>query len=322
MSNILFFSPPFFNYPSIIQEGLCKIFNKVTYFNTVPATLTYKITWYAEYYFHTAYFKNKCINQLFRSVKKKIENDNIDYDTIFVIKGSCIPEDFYSFLKTQYPNAKFVQYLWDDICNDPEATKTFRYFNAIYSYNEWDCKKFGLTFRPFFYSEYYLSDFQERKYDLSCIMSFSEDRIELLNKFFNNIKKPLSNYILIKGSLLLKLLYISKIGCLKQYVTSKGIDYATMMDVLKKSKCQIDIQHPCQKGLTTRAFEALATNTKLITTNANIKEYDFYNPQNIAIISREDPIVDIEWINLPYKPVPMDILNKYSLSRFLSDMLK
>ena len=49
-----------------------------------------------------------------------------------------------------------------DICNDPEATKTFRYFNAIYSYNEWDCKKFGLTFRPFFYSEYYLSDLQER----------------------------------------------------------------------------------------------------------------------------------------------------------------
>lgn len=322
MSNILFFSPPFFNYPSIIQEGLCKIFNKVTYFNTVPATLTYKITWYTEHYFHTAYFKNKCISQLFRSVKKKIENDNIDYDTILVIKGSCIPEDFYSFLKNQFHNAKFIQYLWDDICNDPEATKTFRYFDAIFSYNEWDCKDFGLTFRPFFYSENYLSDLQERMYDLSCIMSFSEDRIGLLNKFFNNINNPLSKYILIKGSLVLKIIYKSKIGCLKQYVTSKGIDYATMMDVLKNSKCQIDIQHPRQKGLTTRAFEALATSTKLITTNANIKNYDFYNPQNIAIISREDPTVDIEWINLPYKPVPIDILKKYSLSRFLTDILK
>lgn len=321
MRNILFFSPPFFNYPSIIYKELCKNFDKVSYFNTVPATWIYKLMWYLENYFHIAFFKNKCINNLFCSIKKDIEKDDVVYDTILVIKGTCIPIEFYSFLKKKYPHAKYIQYLWDDICNDPDASTTFKYFDIVYSYNEWDCKEYGLEFRPFFYSEDFLSNLQDRKYDLSCIMSFSEDRIILLNNFFNNIKPPLSSFILIKASWLLKLLNKSKLGKLEKYITSKGVDYATMMDILKHSKCQIDIQHPRQKGLTTRAFEALATRTKLITTNSNIKYYDFYNPRNIAVISREDPTVEVNWIDLPYEPIPDDILNKYSLTSFLKDIL-
>lgn len=64
-----------------------------------------------------------------------------------------------------------------------------------------------------------------------------------------------------------------------------------MIAVLAISKAQIEIQHPSQKGLTTRAFESLGTKTKLITTNPAIRQYDFYNSNNILIIDRNNPVI-------------------------------
>lgn len=320
MKNVLFFSPPFFNYPAVIRAELQKNFGVVSYFNTVPSSRFYKISWYFETYFSCSFLKTKLIKLLFNSIKKRIIADKTEYNYIFVIKGSCIPHYFYDFLKKLYPRAIFIQYIWDDICNDPLAPTTFKYYDKIFSYNEKDCKKYNLLFRPFFYMEEYVSNIKERKYELSCIMSFSEDRINFLRMFFNTCATNKKKYILIKGSKILKIIHRSKIGNLKQYVSSKGISYAQMMKILQESTCQIDIQHPKQEGLTTRAFEALASSTKLITTNANIKKYDFYNPQNILIISRENPVINIEWLNLPYKPIENDILRKYTLSSFIVEL--
>lgn len=322
MNNILFFSPPFFNYPSVIQSGLQRVFSKVTYFNTTPSSILYKFGWYLEAYLSIPALKRKLHKNLFNNIKKQIERDNIDYKYIFVIKGSCIPNDFHDYLKSKYPNARFVQYIWDDICNDPHAPETFKFYDSVFSYNEKDCIEYGIKFRPFFFSEKYESNINDRKYDISCILSFSEDRIIFLNKFFNACSGLQKKYVLIKGSLLLRLLNKSEIGNLGQYISNKGVNYNQMMEILQESKCIVDIQHPKQEGLTTRAFEALATRTKIITTNTNIMGYDFYNPQNIAVVSHDNPVVDTCWLNESYKDVDLDILNKYTLSTFISDIFK
>lgn len=321
MKNVLFLSPPFFNYPSVIQGGLLRVFDKVTYFNTTPSSRLYKIGWYLESYLSNHALKRKLHKDLFNNIKKQIEQDDIDYDYIFVIKGSCIPDDFYGYLKSKYPHARYVQYIWDDICNDPHAPETFKFYDSVFSYNEKDCVKYGIKFRPFFFSEEYESNISDRKYDISCIMSFSEDRIIFLNKFFNACSDIKRQFVLIKGSWLLRMLNKSKIGNLGQYISSKGVNYNQMMEILQESKCLVDIQHPKQEGLTTRAFEALATRTKMITTNANIMGYDFYDPQNIAVVSRDNPVVDVLWLKDSYKEVESCVLKKYALSTFISDIL-
>lgn len=321
MKKILFFSPPFFSYPSVIQVGLRRVFETVTYFKTVPTSCLYKIGCYLETYLSSTLLKRKLCKDLFNDIKKQMEQDNIDYDYIFVIKGSCIPNDFYVYLKSKYPNAKFVQYIWDDICNDPHAPETFKFYDAVFSYNEKDCIRYGIKFRPFFFSERYESNIKVRKYDVSCIMSFSEDRIRFLNKFFKSCADIQNKFILIKGSFLLRIINKSKTGKLGQYITSNGLNYNQMMEILQESKCLVDVQHPMQDGLTTRAFEALATRTKMITTNANVMEYDFYDPINIAVVSRDNPVVDTSWLNDTYKDVDFKIINKYTLSAFISDIL-
>jgi len=75
----------------------------------------------------------------------------------------------------------------------------------------------------------------------------------------------------------------------------------------------LDVQKKGQSGLTFRPFEALGLNKKLITTNPNIKEYDFYNPSNISIIDISQPILDTSIFSHRYQSVPEDIRSKYHL---------
>ena len=49
--------------------------------------------------------------------------------------------------------------------------------------------------------------------------------------------------------------------------------------------------------------------------------YDFYNPNNICVISREDPHLPDGFADSPYIDVPREIYNKYHLSTWILDVL-
>ncbi len=62
----------------------------------------------------------------------------------------------------------------------------------------------------------------------------------------------------------------------------------------------MDIPHVKQEGPTTRAFDVLQTNTKLITTNNSLEEYPVFS-DNIEIIDRKNPILNSTFIQSPYQ---------------------
>lgn len=65
----------------------------------------------------------------------------------------------------------------------------------------------------------------------------------------------------------------------------------------------------------------IGMNKKLITTNASIVNYDFYNKKNILIINRENPQIDISFFSTPYEKINPEIYKKYSLSSWILDVL-
>lgn len=320
MKNVLFFAPPFFNYPEIIKQELDLKCDNVAYYKTTPSSSLYKLSWYLDNFHLNSGFKKWLECSLFRRIIEKLSKDPIHYNYIFAIKGSLLPDFFYEWLKKKYPTASFIQYLWDDVCNDSQSLVCRQHFDRIYSYNPQDCEKYGFKLRPFFFQESFLSNKENRKYPISCIMSYSDDRANILNTFKGTPLFQSQNFIFIKGSYILK--YTSSaVGCLSKYIKPRGLSYKQMMNILADSRCQLDIQHPSQCGLTTRAFETLATKTKLITTNSNICQYDFYNKSNIYIIDRNNPVIDWSWIEKPYIEISEDVLRRYSLSYFLDEIL-
>ena len=71
-----------------------------------------------------------------------------------------------------------------------------------------------------------------------------------------------------------------------------------------------------------RTIEMLGMSKKVITTNALITQYDFYNPNNFFIIDRENPVLNTDFLDAPYEPLPPEIQAKYSLDAFLKEIFE
>jgi len=93
-----------------------------------------------------------------------------------------------------------------------------------------------------------------------------------------------------------------------------------IIDLYSCSTVILDINHPKQSGLTMRTFEALGAGKKLITTNAEIKKYSFYNEDNICIIDRDKPELNVEFFKTPFIPIDQPLLNDMSIVGWIGEL--
>lgn len=67
-----------------------------------------------------------------------------------------------------------------------------------------------------------------------------------------------------------------------------------------------------------RTIETLGSKKKLITTNTEIENYDFYIPNNICIINRDNPEISESLLRSVYEDLDGELYFKYSLSGWIS----
>jgi hypothetical protein len=101
----------------------------------------------------------------------------------------------------------------------------------------------------------------------------------------------------------------------------KAKSRSEVVALVARSRIVVDIERPVQCGYTMRTLETLGAGRKLITTNAEVINSDFYVPDNIAIIDRNSPRISAEFFTSVYQPVPPKILYRYSLEGWLDEVL-
>jgi hypothetical protein len=52
-----------------------------------------------------------------------------------------------------------------------------------------------------------------------------------------------------------------------------------------------------------------------------VREYDFYNPNNIQVVDRLAPVVDPTFLESPYVPLDPALYDKYSLKGWADEVL-
>jgi hypothetical protein len=73
-------------------------------------------------------------------------------------------------------------------------------------------------------------------------------------------------------------------------------------------------------GLSLRFFEAMEFKKKLITTNKEIFDYDFYHPNNIYVHGHSG-ISIAEFMSLPYCEIDCKITDKYKIEEWIKEFL-
>ena len=91
---------------------------------------------------------------------------------------------------------------------------------------------------------------------------------------------------------------------------------------IENSKIVFDICNKNQVGLTMRTIEALGSQRKLITTNKDIVNYDFFDKNNIYVFDLESFEIPSAFLETEYHEINENIYKKYSLSSWINTIFE
>lgn len=312
---ILLIGMGFYNYEEKIKKSMEKCGNEVDLIFDMPSNGT---------------FLKRCLSdKMLCRIQKQYQKRLLEsvefgsYAKIIVIVGRNLHYFFLEEIrKRKGTNAQLILYLWDDVKRVENFEHIKGLYDLIYSFDPNDCAAYGFQFLPLFYTDEFYPMNKNKEYDVFTAVFDYSDRMEIIEKIISqNINHKL-HFIVNQG----KYKYISSILTKKnksQFIHYRGIPISKERNIefIHRSKAMLDIQYKSQKGLTIRTLESVGCKIKLITTNQDIYNYDFYNNNNIFILDRNKPVMDWGFLDKPYVELPEDIYKKYSLDRWVQVIL-
>jgi len=211
---------------------------------------------------------------------------------------------------------KTIVYYWDGFDHFPQAIPTIKYFQHAFTFEPLDAKKYNINFITNFY--FYKDRETNYEYDLFFLASY-DMRYPLIAKIAKSLEAQ-NKTVLIKQ-------YAKKKPKLKEDIPAgiefidQFISFEATKEFMRKSRLILDIHKDIQHGLSFRVFEAMGLGKKLITTNADILNYDFYNPNNIFVWTDETESLPSDFLATPYEELPEAIYNKYSQENWVKTLL-
>lgn len=227
------------------------------------------------------------------------------YDYIILSENEYFPF-IAKYIKRKNPKCKTILYFWNIVEEQELYKQVFndKNIDEFWTFDKNDAKRYNMKYNPQFYTKKVKVDNKKNEYDI-LFLGRPKGRKKEIQKIEIKLqqKELKTNFKIIESE--------------KDYIPYK--DYLNMVS---KSKCILDYNQEGQIGLSLRPMEALFLEKKLITNNKDIKNYDFYNSNNIFIIG-EDNIENInEFINKPYTKINQDIINYYDFEQWLKRFTK
>jgi hypothetical protein len=249
-----------------------------------------------------------------KKIIKILEKKNTIQDVILTIKSDFI--DPKSLIEFKRFTKKSVAFFNDSIARYPKTKGVLNCFDEVYSFEKGDCEKYGLKFKTNFVCNFNEKTHNNHFENQLFTISSRDRRTKTIFKIAQNLKMNTIDY---------KIIIFDGKNKIKDNdlvdIVRKPMPLKIVNQYIDKSKVLLDIHRKRQSGLTFRVFESLGLEKKLVTTNSDIKNYDFYNPNNILIIDAQDPVFPKSFFETTYEPVPAVVLKKYLLENWIEEFL-
>jgi len=250
---------------------------------------------------------------------------------VLIIRAEAVSIATIRMVRKRLPKARFTLYYWDSYRNlPPTAPAKVDLVDRAFSFDLEDTSRDArLTYRPLFYLPQYrdIGDAAaQHDIDLLFVGTLHSDRSQVLRRLLSDLPAALSARLVlfVRSRLAYEVQRLAS-PTLRTFPRSnfifKAIGASEVASLMQRSRVILDIERAIQTGYTIRTFEVLAAGRKLITTNARVREADFFNPGNVAVIDRHRPRVDPDFWSAPYERPRPDILERYSLAAWLDEVM-
>ena len=309
---ILVIAPYAFGYTAHIQQALnenLELEANILYLDQ-PA-FKYKNTFHkAQNFFSKAFFG--------KNLKKTFVKDRIraritalgQQDTVFIIRPDLLDDELLTFIKDR--TNTFIAYYYDSTRRFPRKAEIIPFFDTVFSYDKEDVNNYGLQFLTnYIFEESNKEDTQYQFFNIST----NDYRFPLLENLAAYLKEKSWSYnILVYNG--------SDMPSENVEIITEQHSIVEVSELIKDCKIIVEIQRTEQVGLSFRIFEALGHRKKLITTNKEIVNYDFYNPQNILVIDENNISIPDAFVNSPYIEIDDAILSNYRIGNWVKPIFK
>lgn len=280
-------------------------------FNTFPYKYPHILFRYYNFILKTVLKKNIKNIHYGNEIVKRLKENNEVQDIILTIKADFI--DPKSILQFKKYTKKSVAYFNDGTNRCPKIIRVIPNFDEVYSFEKEDCEKYNLKFITNWIYPIESKTKQSIDYQIFNISS-KDKRSPIISKITTILKKKNINYKVIVFDT------ENKDRDPNIEYTTKHIPLSEVNNYIHNAQVLLDINRKGQKGLTFRVFESMGLEKKLITTNADIKNYDFYNPKNILIIDEKKPNIPLDFFDNRYDKIPEEVLKKYTIEGWITQI--
>ncbi len=285
--------------------------HEVTFLDSSSIKYVYKNKWDQIKNFLRKIILNKNIKKeyLNKSLIAKI-TDLPKQDVILIVNPSRFIKDILNLLRKK--TNKLIAYNYDSLARMPLPENHDTLFDKIFSFDINDvaenCNLSLLT--NYIYLDKHINPTPKNK--AFMILSKSYEREIILSEIADIFDKKRLNYEFIVANPATK--KVNK----KIHLTEHHIKLDVVIEKMKDAEILLDLVRQNQTGLSFRIFEAMALHKKIITNNQTIKQYNFYNENNILVIDNENIIIPDTFLNSKYQPLPENLYKKYTLESWLS----
>ena len=327
--SILLCMPNYFNIYELFAENIKALGMELILI--VPPVFYYKrwrdrmINFLRKVFLGDRQYKNKLIKQFnieyFLDKTSDIQSKSIDY-MLFVQPDLVTDNQIGKLLRIGKKN---IAYHWNGLEQYPdrEVFDNIGQFDTFYVFDPKDYQKYKeiypnikLSHNFFFEGKNLVTEEIKEKKNIFYVGSYFEDRIDnvlFIENYLNKYNLPIEINLVCKEKI--PQIHNKNIKFTKEY-----IDFEAYLNKVQNAKVLLDFKLG-HNGLSFRFFEALKYEKKIITDNFSVKEYDFYNPNNIFILHK-DNLENLEtFLHSDYQKLPPELVEKYSFSSWIYDCL-
>jgi len=242
-------------------------------------------------------------------------------------------------IKREIPTLKVVALYLDSIATSKEINyveSTKNLYDLTISFDKYESEKFNLIYIPSFYIDIFNYTGEEKDIDIFFVgvLALRWERLKMCVDTLRFCKmNGLNGYLKLLLPSDKKHPFYEKIEkeILNGQISRDELDEITLKcsltveecaTLMKRSKVAIEIIKEHQTAPTLRTFEALASETKLITNNEYIKDFDFYNEKNIKIIENDKCVLEKSFFTEKYERYDTIAVEKYSINSYINHVFK
>ena len=228
-------------------------------------------------------------------LKKGVENVVIFYD------WNYLPTDkkYLDAIRKKDPQVKLV-YVFTNIVRITGANrwgildKLNEWFDAVFAFDPLDAKRYGFHYNRLIYTTPKLDSGIGENIDLFYIGK-AKDRLDSLIEIFEQAQREG-----LKCDFTIVDVPEGEQRHAEVIKYNVKLPYGEVIEKIKRSRCLVDVIQGESNGLTIKTVESVVYDKKLLTTNENVKEEEFYKTQNILIYDKRKSIKD--FLDIPLIP--------------------